>query len=87
MPGKFGGQHNATTRLIVISISLSYTAQKNIGQDESVPDQRIRPPEQDISVSYPSGSAKISSTDVEVPKPNKKEVLVDVHAAGLNFFE
>ena len=27
------------------------------------------------------------SSDVEVPKPGKDEVLVDVHAAGLNFFE
>ena len=24
---------------------------------------------------------------MEVPKPNKREVLIDVHAAGLNFFE
>ena len=34
-----------------------------------------------------SYSADPSSTDVEVPKPNKREVLIDVHAAGLNFFE
>lgn len=31
--------------------------------------------------------AEDRSSDVEVPKPGKDEVLVDVHAAGLNFFE
>jgi NADPH:quinone reductase-like Zn-dependent oxidoreductase len=34
-----------------------------------------------------SSRAEASSTDVEMPKPGKNEVLIDVHAAGLNFFE